>query len=186
MVSLFALWMPILLAAILVFFSSSIIHMVVKYHNSDYNALPQEDDVMAAMRAAGVTPGDYVMPCPDGASGMSDPEFAEKWAEGPAAFMTVMPTGPMNMTKQLTQWFVYSLVVGVVAGYVASRTVGPDPHYLFVFRITGTVAFASYSLALLQNSIWYHRAWTSTLKSVFDGLIYALLTAGCFGWLWPA
>jgi hypothetical protein len=24
-----------------------------------------------------------------------------------------------------------------------------------------------------------------TIKEVIDGLIYALLTAGTFGWLWP-
>jgi hypothetical protein len=24
-----------------------------------------------------------------------------------------------------------------------------------------------------------------TIKEVFDGLIFALLTAGTFGWLWP-
>jgi hypothetical protein len=29
------------------------------------------------------------------------------------------------------------------------------------------------------------RSWIRTLKSMFDGLIYALLTASVFGWLWP-
>lgn len=42
------------------------------------------------------------------------------------------------------------------------------------------------ALALLQNSIWYKRKWSSTLKSMADGLVYALVTAGTFGWLWPA
>jgi len=46
--------------------------------------------------------------------------------------------------------------------------------------------FGGYALALLQNSIWYKRAWNFTLKSMADGLVYALLTAGTFGWLWPA
>jgi len=31
----------------------------------------------------------------------------------------------------------------------------------------------------------YKRNWGTTLKSVFDGLVYALFTAGAFGWLWP-
>jgi hypothetical protein len=55
-----------------------------------------------------------------------------------------------------------------------------------VFQFAGTVAFAGYSLGLLQHSIWYHRRWGTTLVSVFEGLIYALLTAGSFGWLWAA
>jgi hypothetical protein len=48
-----------------------------------------------------------------------------------------------------------------------------------------TVAFVGYSLALWQNSIWYKRAWAITLRVTIDGLIYALLTAGTFSWLWP-
>ena len=61
--------------------------------------------------------------------------------------------------------------------------VGAD--YLHIFRFVGVTAFLSYSMALWQMSIWYHRSWISTIKSTIDGLIYALLTAGMFGWLWP-
>jgi hypothetical protein len=39
---------------------------------------------------------------------------------------------------------------------------------------------------MIQMSIWYWRAWSLTAKVVFDGLIYAMLTGGTFGWLWPA
>jgi len=88
------------------------------------------------------------------------------------------------MGQSLIQWFVYCLLVGLFAGYVASFTLSADASYMEVFRLTGTVAFVGYSLALLQNSIWYKKNWTATLKSVFDGLIYGLLTAGSFGWLW--
>ena len=100
--------------------------------------------------------------------------------------MTVFPNGPLAMGTQLVQWFVSCIVVGFFAAYLASRTVDPGADYLHVFRITGTVAFAGYGLALLQNSIWYRRNWAATLKSVADGLVYALLTAGVFGWLWPS
>jgi hypothetical protein len=68
---------------------------------------------------------------------------------------------------------------------VAGRTVPAGTEYLHVFRVTGTVAFAGYGLALVQDSIWYGRRWGSTVKSLVDSLIYALLTAGSFGWLWP-
>jgi hypothetical protein len=56
---------------------------------------------------------------------------------------------------------------------------------LRVFRFIGAAAFMGYSFALWQMSIWYNRAWSSTIKSTIDGLIYACLTAGTFGWLWP-
>jgi hypothetical protein len=54
-----------------------------------------------------------------------------------------------------------------------------------VFRVVGTTAFMGYALGLWQMSIWYKRSAVTTLKSTFDGLVYACLTAGAFGWLWP-
>lgn len=68
---------------------------------------------------------------------------------------------------------------------MAGRALAPCAPYLGVFRFTGVTAFAGYSLAIWQLHIWYHRAMSMTLKSAIDGLIYALLTAGTFGWLWP-
>ena len=41
------------------------------------------------------------------------------------------------------------------------------------------------SLGLPVNSIWYSRQWSTTFKLMFDGLIYSLVMAGVFGWLWP-
>jgi hypothetical protein len=76
--------------------------------------------------------------------------------------------------------------VGIFAAYIAGRALEPGAHYLDVFRFAGCTAFVGYAVALLQNSIWYKRNWTATLKSVFDGLVYALLMAGVFGWLWPS
>ena len=45
------LWMPILVTAVLIFVASSLIHMVFKWHNSDYRKFDNEDDVRAAVRA---------------------------------------------------------------------------------------------------------------------------------------
>src|SRR5207302_10195609 len=104
---------------------------------------------------------------------------------GPVANITIIASGDLSITKSLILWFLYSIVVGVFAAYIAGRALRPGAHYLDVFHFVGCTAFAGYSLALLQNSIWLKRAWSTTLKSVFDGLVYALFTAGTFGWLWP-
>lgn len=186
MVTITALWLPILLAAIVVFVVSSVIHMFLKYHQSDFRKLDAEDAVMNALRPFRIPPGDYVFPYCGSTKRMGEPDFIEKMAKGPIAFMTVMPNARPSMAASLIQWFVYCLIVGVFAAYVTGRALEPGAHYLSVFRLAGTVAFAGYGLALLQNSIWYKRNWPSTIKSVFDALIYALVTAGTFGWLWPA
>ena len=185
MISLMSLWLPILLASVLVFILSSILHMVFSYHESDFKGLPQEKEVMDALRPFNLEEGEYVMPKTNSPKERNTDEYKEKANTGPMGFLTIYPAGPPAMGKNLMLWFIYSLVVSFFAAYVASVALTEDAHYLSVFRFVGTTAFMGYSLALMQNSIWYKRAWSVTFKSMFDGLIYALFTAGVFGWLWP-
>jgi hypothetical protein len=185
MVPVLSLWLPILLAAVIVFVASSIVHMVLPFHKGDYARLPKEDEVMAALRGFSIPPADYLVPCATSPKEMGTPAFQEKMKQGPVIFMTVRPNGMPSMTKSLVLWFVYCLVVGIFAAYITGRALQPGAHYLQVFRFAGCTAFIGYSLALWQGTIWYSRNWTTTLKSNVDGLVYGLLTAGVFGWLWP-
>jgi len=185
MVPLTQLWLPILVSAVFVFVASSIIHMALGYHKADYKKLKDEDGFMDALRKMGDPPGDYLFPCPVKREQMKDPAFLEKWKKGPVGFMTVIPAGQQSMATNLIQWFLYCIVVGIFAGYIAGRALPAGARYLSVFRFAGATAFVGYALALWQNTIWYKRAWTTTFKSTIDGLIYGMLTAGAFGWLWP-
>jgi len=185
MVPLASLWAPILLSAVFVFVASSIIHMVLPYHRNDFGKVPAEDEVMDALRKIGIPPGDYVVPYAGSPKGMKDPDFIDKVKRGPVVFMTVLESGPPAMGKNLVLCFIYCAAVGVFAAYIAGRALAPGAQYLEVFRFAGCVAFIGYAVALWQNSIWYKRAWSTTLKSSMDSLVYALLTAGTFGWLWP-
>lgn len=185
MVDLTALWLPILLSAVLVFIVSSIIHTVLPWHKGDYAQAPDEDKVMDALRPFAIPPGDYMIPRPSSMQEMRTPAYAEKMKRGPVAIMTVLPSGQTGMGRNLIQWFVYSLVIDVFAGYVAGRALGVGATYLEVFRFVGVTAFACYAIALWQMYIWYRRSLGTTIRSTIDGLLYALLTAGMFGWLWP-
>jgi hypothetical protein len=185
MTGLSALWLPILLSAIVVFFASSLIHMLLKWHDSDYRALPNEDGFRAAVHPLAIPPGDYVTPRAGSTAEMRSPEFNEKMKTGPVMMLTVMPNGPISMGKSLSLWFVFIVVVSIFAAYITGRALPPGADYMEVFRFISTTAFIGYSLALWQMSIWFRRAWGTTIKATVDGLIYALLTAGVFGWLWP-
>ena len=184
MVHVPSLWLPILLAAGLVFVGSSVIHMFLGYHRKDFGKAPDEDGVMDALR--GIPAGDYSFPHPAGKEDLKDEAFREKAARGPTGFMTVLPAGdPFSMGSQLVQWFVYCLVVSAFAGYVTGLTLGPGSSYMEVFRMSSTVAFGAYALAQPQRSIWFSQSWGTTGRNVFDGIVYGLLTGGAFGWLWP-
>ena len=184
MVPLSALWLPILLSAVIVFVASSIMHMVLPYHKSDYQQLPDEDKLLATLRAANLKRGLYVFPFCNHKD-MKSPAVQEKYKQGPVGMMTILPSGPPNMMKYLVQWFVYCLVVGFFVAYLTGHTVAPNAHYLAVFRVAGTAAFLAYGLGGLSSAIWKGQPWSVTIKEVIDGLIYGLLTAGTFGWLWP-
>jgi len=180
-----ALWLPILLSSVFVFVVSSIIHMMLPWHKNDYPRVPNEDKLMDALRPLAVPPGDYMIPRAGSMQELRTPEFAAKLEKGPVLMLTMMPNGPLSMRKSLVYWFLYSVVIGIFAAYVAGLSLPVGAPYVRVFQLTGITAFIGYSLAIWQMSIWYRRAWTLTLKTTADGLIYAVLTAGTFGWRWP-
>jgi hypothetical protein len=184
MVPLSALWLPIVLSAAIVFIASFIMHMLLPYHHSDYQPLPDEDKVVAALRGAGLKRGLYSFPfCTH--KTMKSPEVIEKFKQGPVGLITVFPSGPPAMPKYLGMWFVYCLIIGFFVAYLTGHTVAAGARYLAVFRVAGTAGFMAYGLGNLVNSIWRGVPWSNTIKEVIDGLIYGLLTAGTFGWLWP-
>ena len=99
MVSVLSLWLPILVAAVFVFIVSTIIHVFLGYHKSDFGKVSNEDEVMETLRRRSIKPGDYYVPHAGSMKAMSSPEYIEKTTAGPVAIMSVMPSGPPNMTK---------------------------------------------------------------------------------------
>lgn len=186
MIPMTALWLPIVISAVLVFLASSVLHMVLPFHRKDYKKVPDEDKVRAALREAKVGPGNYFFPHAGSMKEAQTPEMTAKFEEGPVALLNVMPSGAPAMGKPLAIWFVFCLVIGVFVAYLTTRTLGPGTSYLAVFRIAATVAFMGYGLAQVTDSIWKAQDWGTTTRHVIDAFIYGLLTGGVFGWLWPA
>lgn len=185
MTSLLHLWLPILVSAVAVFIASSVMHMVVKWHNSDYGKLPNEDEVAEAIRRGQAAPGQYVLPhCLD-MGDMKTPESQKKYTDGPVGLIVLQQPGLPNMGKALLGWFVFLGVVSFLVAYVVSRTLGAAPQPLHIFRVTGTVAFLTYAGSAAQASIWMGKPWRITFKDLADGLIYGLVTGGVFSLLWP-
>ena len=184
MVSLSALWLPILLSAVIVFLASSVMHMLLRYHASDYHQLPDENQILATLRNASLQPSLYIFPyiLP---KEMKSPAAIEKYKQGPVGRLTIIPSGAPAMPKYLVQWFLYCLIVGFFVAYLTGHTVAPGSNYLVVFRVAGSAAFLAYGLGHLSDGIWKGETWSATIKELIDGLVYGLLTAGTFGWLWP-
>ena len=184
--ALVSLWLPILLSAVVVFIISSLIHMVIKWHASEYGTLTNEDAVRDAIRAGNPAPGRYVMPACKEMKDMSSEPMKKKYAEGPVAHMTVLPNGMPNMGKYLGCWFLWSLVISIVAAYVTTRVLGLDAtHARAAAKLFGALTFIAHGFGSVQESIWMGRPWSHTVKNLIDAALYGV-GAGCtLYWLWP-
>jgi hypothetical protein len=185
MTGLTALWLPILVSAVIIFVASSIIHMLLPWHKSDYAIMPNEAQVGDALRPFAIPPGDYLMPRPKKREDLKSPEFAARVKQGPNLVVTILPNEPWSMGRNLGLWFVYCLVVSIFAAVVVTIALPGGYEHRTVFHLACLTAFIGYSLALWQMTIWFRRSWSVTIKATVDGLIYAVLTAATFVWLWP-
>jgi hypothetical protein len=184
MVAVSTLWLPILVSAILVFIVSSIFWMVVRHHDSDWKGLPGEEGILDALRKARVPRGQYRFPWAEGKQ-MQTPEMKKKMAEGPAGFLTFWDRYDVPMGRNMIAWFVYLLAVSFLVAYLAGLVLAPGAAASPVFRFVAVAAILAYAAALVPRSIWWGQAWSVTWKEVFDGVVYGLVTALAFAWLWP-
>ncbi len=185
MTPLMSLWLPIIVASVAVFIISSLVHMALPWHKGDYPQLPREQEFRDAIRHLALPPGDYMVPRANSMEEMKSEAFQAKYAEGPVVIMTVLPNAWLGMGRSLSLWFVYILVVCFFGAYIAGRALPPGAEYPQVFRFVGASTFLGFAAALWQMTIWYRRGVALTMRSTIDGLIYALVAAGAFGWLWP-
>ncbi len=181
---LIELWLPILLSSVMVFLGGSVMNMLLPHHTKDYTRLPDEDALREVMQAQQLSPAQYAIPFAHSKEDWRSEAVKKKFETGPVGLLIVGPNGS-GMSRQFIQQAIYVLSISIMVAYVAYAAFGgTDQEYLKVFQVAGTVATLGYSGALFLNSIWFNVPWGNTWRHAFDGLVYGLLTAGIFGWLW--
>jgi hypothetical protein len=180
-----SLWLPVLVAAAAVWIASAIAWMALPHHKKDFSKLPNEDGVADALRKLALEPGQYMLPYMPDVKDYKDPAIVKRLEDGPIALLRVHRNGVPKMGANLTLYFLYCFLVTFVTAYVARQTLTYGASFQVVFRLTGTIAVASYAMALIPESIWMWRPWSATIKSVCDSIAYGVLTGLIFAWLWP-
>ena len=184
--SILDLWQPVLLGSFSAWIASALIHMALKYHNSDYKELQNEDAVRSALRSARPGLGVHSVPYCIDMGQLQEEAMQAKFREGPVALVTVLPSGLPNMGKLVGQQLLHFVLGCALVAYCATLALSPGADYMTVFRFVATVTFLTFSWAVVPFSIWYGHSWSSAAKYLLDALIYGLLVAGCFAWLWPS
>jgi len=183
-VFLHQLWLPVIIAVVLCFMAGFVLHTMIPLHKGDFSAVPGEAGVLDAIRKAGVGAGQYMLPWCD-PKDMKSPEFQAKFAAGPVGILVIRKPGKLTMAPQRMWMIVYHLVVTGFVAYLATRTLPRGTDYLHVFRIAGTAAIMGYGFGFFPHGIWYGFKRSFIVNSFVDALVWGLLTAGVFGWLWP-
>ena len=184
MVGMGALWMPVVVAAVLVFAASFAVWMVLPHHRSDWSWLPDEEAVRRAL-TKDIPPGQYVVPFAADAKALEDESYRLKCEEGPLGILTMRRPAKPSLGKPLLLSFLYYMLVAAAVAYVTGSSLPEGARYLDVFRVSGAAATLAFAGALPMEALWFGRPWGVTLKAMADGVAYGLLTAGVFGWLWP-
>jgi hypothetical protein len=184
-VSVTEVWLAILLAGILCWVASALIHMLIKYHNADYTELENEQAVSSALAEKSPRPALYTLPYCSDMKAMGEEAMQKKFTQGPVAMITVMPNGMPPMGKLLIQQILFFIVGSFLIGYLATISIGANADYMMVFRQVFIASFLTYGWAQIPYSIWMGQPWSNCLRYLIDALIYAVVTACTFALLWP-
>jgi hypothetical protein len=179
------LCLPIIAAAIAVFIASSLIHMVFKWHNSEYRPLPNEDEVRRVLGSANLTPGLYTTPHCTEMKDMQSEAMQQKFRDGPIALITMRAAGAPAMGKYLVQWFLLTVVIAALGAMLAMQAYGITGNAHQAGHFVGIFTMIVYGCGSVQESIWMGRPWSATLKNLLDAFIYGFVSALVFWQLWP-
>lgn len=177
------LWLPILLSAIALHFSSFLAWVVLPHHFGDKKKLDQEDQVMDLVRNLKIPPGNYMFPYAQTKKEQGSAEFQEKYNSGPTGCLDVY--AKINMGANLAWTLVYFLVTATVIGYITHVACIPgaeETNFLKVFRFAGTVGILTYASSGILNRIWFKARITTDFV---DGVVFGLILGLIFAALYP-
>src|SRR5262245_41185414 len=178
--AMLSLWLPIVATGVALFFASWLAWMVLPHHKKEWTGMANEDEVAAAIRSAGVAPGQYMFPYAACAADMGEEEHKAKMQTGPCGNVIVW-NGPPNMGVNMLCTVIFFTVASFAIAYLAAMVIPPGAERWFVFRFVGTAGIITYGSANILNGIWFGR---KMFGDIVDGIAYGLITGAIFAWLW--
>lgn len=184
MVGLAELWLPILISGVVVFIASSVMWMVLPHHKADIKVLPDEKKFTEALGSHDIPPGLYMWPNCNTPKEMSSEDYKNRFKNGPWGTITVQGQAP-NFPMNLMKCFVMYMVITAMVAYLAGIGLAPGAEYMEVFRVIGTAAILGHCMGGLVNDTFLGKPTRFIITGLFDGVVYALITAGIFAAMWP-
>ncbi|MEZ6070264.1 MAG: hypothetical protein R3C10_08290 [Pirellulales bacterium] len=178
--TVFDLWLPILLSGLATHVISTLAWMVLPHHKSEWRGLDAEDQFQDWIDKHQVPPGQYVFPHTQDMEEMKSAGFREKQARC-RGMLVLWPTPPqMGVNIALTLAFFF--VAAFVIGYLASLGLPPGADFLRVFRFVTTAALLTHCAGKFPGVFWFRRR---VAMDLVDGVAFAVATGLIFAALWP-
>ncbi len=184
-VTVWSLWLPIVVSGVAVFVASFLAWMVLPHHRSDWSRLPDEIGFTESIRSQSIPADQYMFPHAASSDDWKSEEFKQRWKEGPTGTLTIMG-GTANMGLNMLWTFLFYLVTAFFVAYIASIAFTRGAGFLDVFQITGATAILGHCFGGIPNAIWFHRKLRAVINDTLDGIVYGIITGLIFAWLWPA
>ena len=178
--SVFDLWLPILLAGLATHVISTICWTALPHHKPEWQKIPAEDELLDWLVAKGVAPGQYIFPCTHDGKEAQCAEFKLKEAKGRG--MIVLWDAPVHMGKAILQTLVFFMVAAFVIGYLASLALKPGAEFVKVFQFVMTAGVLTYLFGRYPCVFWFKRRM---LMENIDSIAFALATGLIFASMWP-
>jgi hypothetical protein len=178
--SVFDLWLPILLSGLATHVISTLAWMVLPHHKPDWKKLPVEDEFQDWLDEKGVSPDQYLFPHTHDPKEMKSDSFKQK--QGKCRGMLVLWSTPPNMGVNIAQTLAFFFVAAFLIAYVASLGLSKGASFLDVFRFVTTVALLTYCAGQFPGVFWFRRR---VAMDLLDGVAHAVATGLIFAMLWP-
>jgi hypothetical protein len=178
--SVFDLWLPILLAGLASHVLSTIAWTVMPHHKPEWNRLPIESELQDLIHKNAVATNQYMFPFAASGAEVQSEEFKQK--QGKCTGMLVLWPTPLNMGKAIGFTLMFFLVSAFVMGYLASIALKPGAPFMRVFQFMTTAALLTHCAAIFPHAFWFRR---KVGMELLDGVVFAIATGLIFASLWP-
>ncbi|EMI46078.1 hypothetical protein [Rhodopirellula sp. SWK7] len=179
--SVFDLWLPILLSGLATHILSTLNWMVFPHHKPEWTKLPSEDQLQDLVVLEKIPPGQYMLPFCDRPDEMKSEAFKGKQAK--CTGMLILWDAPINMGTAIAKTIAFFFVAAFVIGYLASLALAPGASFGKVIQFVATAGLLTHCAAHFPHVFWFKRR---IAMEILDGVVYAAVTGLVFAFFWPS
>jgi hypothetical protein len=180
-VTVWELWLPILVSGVVLFFLSAAAWMLLPHHKPEWKGLPNEDALTKTLRETDIPAGQYMFPYCERHADSKSEEMKRRMQTGPHGTLYVWPGAP-NMGINMACTVAFFIIANFVIAYLATMALDRGDSFMEVLRFVGTAAILTYASAPILNGIWFRR---KMLADIIDGIVFGLVTGLLFAAMWP-